>query len=458
MPKSSTKAERSIGKLVAPSTVQLRIPAMRVLATLAVASALCLVGCVDLTEPWKHKVTDAGGNSGGAGGAGIEIGEGGTGSGDIDAAAGGSGGALDGGLAGAGGGFDLGSAGSGGAIDLGAGGTGGTVDAPADIPISGTGGVATGGTTSGTGGKATGGATSGNGGRATGGATSGSGGKATGGATSGTGGKATGGTTSGTGGATTPDAGSDVQPDASLLLNGLVVYYTCEGATGTNTLLDISGKGNDGTLSIGLPPDGGTAPSGLGYEFVASKAGLGNALTFHKAGLGYVRVPAAVFASATDLTIALWVNLTTSQNWPRIFDVGVSPNPYQVGNTPTGTKYLNLVPKNQASNMLFSIATNGFGSEQQLTAANIATSTWTHVAVVLASGVGGTLYVNGTAGTPNASLTLRPTDLGAIDYAFIAKSRFDADPALDGTIDEFRVYNRALPAAEITALYQFTGP
>jgi len=249
-----------------------------------------------------------------------------------------------------------------------------------------------------------------------------------------------------------------VQPDASTLLNGLVVYYTCESATGTNTLPDMSGKSNDGTLSIGLPPDGGTAPSGLGYEFVASKAGLGNALTFHKAGLGYVRVPTAVFTNATDLTIALWVNITTSQNWPRILDVGVSPNPYQVGNTSTGTKYLNLVPKNQASNMLFSITTNGYSNEQQLSATNLSTGVWTHLAVVLASGAGGTLYVNGAAGTPNTALTLRPADLGAIDYAFIAKSRFDADPALDGTVDEFRVYNRALSAAEITALYQFTGP
>jgi len=70
----------------------------------------------------------------------------------------------------------------------------------------------------------------------------------------------------------------------------------------------------------------------------------------------------------------------------------------------------------------------------------------------------GTLYVNGAAGTPNTALTLRPVDLGTIDYAFIAKSRFDVDPPFDGMIDEFRVYNRALSAAEVLALYNFTGP
>jgi len=461
--KSLSSARRE--KSTAPSTIRGRVSAVRLLA--AVTAASCLVGCVDLTEPWNQKATPTG-TGGPGGGAGIEVGEGGTGGGDLDAAMGGSGGAIGSGLAGAGGGIDLGAGGTGGAIDPGSGGTGGAVDAPADIPIFGTGGGATGGTTNGTGGKATGGTTSGTGGKATGGtaggaggkATGGAGGKATGGATGGTGGKATGGTTSGTGGAgtggaTSPDAGLDAQPDASTLLNGLAVYYTFESATGTD-LPDISGMGNTGTLSIGLPPDGGTAPSGPGYEFVAGK--VGNGLTFHKAGLGYVRVPTAVFANATDLTLAVWVNTTTSQNWARILDVGVTPNPYQLGNTATVTKYLNLVPKNDVSNMLFSITTNGYGSEQKLSAANLSTDVWTHLAVVLASGAGGTLYVNGAAGTPNAALTLRPTDLGAIDYAFIAKSRFDADPALDGTIDEFRVYNRALSAAEITALYQFAGP
>jgi hypothetical protein len=120
-----------------------------------------------------------------------------------------------------------------------------------------------------------------------------------------------------------------------------------------------------------------------------------------------------------------------------------------------------MVPKGlgtTVNNMLFSISTNGYNNEQTLSAPSLSTSTWTHLAVVLASGAGGTLYVNGVAGTPNASLTLRPTDLGTIDYAFIAKSRFDADPPFDGIVDEFRVYSRALSAAEVLALYSFTGP
>jgi hypothetical protein len=69
----------------------------------------------------------------------------------------------------------------------------------------------------------------------------------------------------------------------------------------------------------------------------------------------------------------------------------------------------------------------------------------------------GTLYVDGAVANANTGLSLRAADLGAIDYAFIAKSRFDADPPFDGIVDEFRVYDRALSATEVQALYQFTG-
>jgi hypothetical protein len=79
--------------------------------------------------------------------------------------------------------------------------------------------------------------------------------------------------------------------------------------------------------------------------------------------------------------------------------------------------------------------------------------------VVLPSGGGAKLYLNGKETASNGSLTLRPADLGTIDYAFIGKSRFDADPPFDGIVDAFRVYRRALSAAEVMDLYnEVPGP
>ncbi len=422
------------------------MPAPRVGKSAAPAVAIvCLfAGCVDLQPPWE-KVTA----NGGAGG---DAGTGGAPAIDGPVAAGGSyeagmGGGIDlgsGGLGGAGGNVD---APLGGTIEVGRGGAGGgTGGAGIDLPISGTGGTVVpldGGDAplAGSGGGGAGGASR------------------TGGV-SGTGGGTPSGGTTGAGGATVRDAGPDLAPDlpsdatdAPSLLAGLVAYYPCESPSGT-TLTDMSGKGNHGTLRIGAVLDGGTPPSETGYGFVGGKVGTG-ALALFQAGHGYVSLPPAIFANATDITIAFWLNVTTSQSWQRVLDTGVYAN--LPANSRTGTKYLNFVPKNGGSNLLFSITVNGYGNEQTLSAASLPTGTWKHVAVVLAAGAGGRLYVDGVEANANASLALRPLDLGAIDYAFIGKSQFDADPYFDGMIDEIRVYSRALSAADVQALYGFTG-
>ena len=243
----------------------------------------------------------------------------------------------------------------------------------------------------------------------------------------------------------TPDLTPDTSPDTSTLLSGLLAYYKCESASGT-TLPDSSGNS---------PPNNGTLAA-AGYTFATGK--VGNALTLAKASSAYVSLPVAMFAKATDITIATWVNVTTSQNWERIFDVGV--NAKLAANTSTGTKYMNLVPKNDNTtnpSLAFAISKDGYGSEQVLTSTALSTGTWKHVAVVLSSGQG-SIYVDGALAAGPSAVSLRPSDLGTIDYAYLGKSQFTADPYFDGQLDEVRVYGRALSAAEIKALYQFAGP
>jgi len=257
-----------------------------------------------------------------------------------------------------------------------------------------------------------------------------------------------------------PDAPPDLavdSVDAISLPIGLVAYYPCESANGV-VLPDQSGNGNDATLSVGSPPAGGSAPSGAGYRFEAGK--VGNALTLLKAGYGYVSMPPSIFNGADAVTIAFWIKVNTEQSWQRVFDVGINAHldsaPY------TGGKYFFLTTQNAASQIEIAITTNGFSTAQFLyTKSIVQADGWRHVAVTI-DGSQGVVYVNGPGitgtKTTNNTLTLRPIDLGTMDYAYFGKSPWTVDPYFDGQFDEIRVYRRALSAAEVQTLAQLTGP
>ena len=66
---------------------------------------------------------------------------------------------------------------------------------------------------------------------------------------------------------------------------------------------------------------------------------------------------------------------------------------------------------------------------------------------------GGRLYLNGVQVGTNTAMPMVPEDLGATPNDWIGRSEFSSNPYLDGAIDEFRIYNRALSAAEIVALF-----
>ena len=64
--------------------------------------------------------------------------------------------------------------------------------------------------------------------------------------------------------------------------------------------------------------------------------------------------------------------------------------------------------------------------------------------------------MNGAAVDTNTSMTLNPASLGATTQNYIGKSQWP-DPYLNGTVDEFQVYGRALGAAEVQSLLTSAG-
>jgi hypothetical protein len=141
-----------------------------------------------------------------------------------------------------------------------------------------------------------------------------------------------------------------------------------------------------------------------------------------------------------DFTIACWVKLTSNAMWSRIFDFGSG----------TATNMF-LTPQSSSGKIRYAIRYNGSAEQQINGTAAIPVGSWQHVAVTW-TGNDGTLYVNGVQVGRNTSMTINPSMMGSTTANWIGRSQYN-DPYLAGLVDEFRIYNRALSASEITQLY-----
>jgi hypothetical protein len=213
----------------------------------------------------------------------------------------------------------------------------------------------------------------------------------------------------------------------------MLAYYPFDQTSGP-TITDASGNGHNGTAQ-------GTAAFAAGQ--------IGNALNLNNgsSGSNYVSLPANLLQNVTDVTITAWVWVRTDLSWARIFDFGSSTTKYMFLTSHAAVGGVNAVR--------FAITTggNGAGVEQDLTGTTpLPVGTWTHVAVVLQGTSNGTLYVNGAVVASSTSIPLRPSALGAMPNDWIGHSEF-ADPNFDGLIDDFRIYARALTAADVQTIY-----
>jgi hypothetical protein len=222
------------------------------------------------------------------------------------------------------------------------------------------------------------------------------------------------------------DVGVDAA-DGGSIVAGLVAYYPFDETSGT-TSVDASGNGHTATML------GATFSSGL----------LGNAATMNGTNQ-YVSLPTGIVSGLTSFSIATWVRLTTSPPYTFPFDFGTGT-----------TAYMFLTPNSTAGTLRFGITTSGNANEQVINALALATGNWQHVCITLTFGASNStsvLYVNGGQVGQNAATTLTPNSLGNTTQNWIGRSEFPADPYLNGQIDNFRIYSRALSALEVQQLF-----
>ena len=314
----------------------------------------------------------------------------------------------------------------------------------------GTGGMGAGGT--GTGGtRLGGGGTSGMGTGGTRLGSGGSGGMGTGGTRLGSGGTSGGG---GTGGGVGMDGGGGTGPEPDLVL-----WYKFDESSG-NTAADSAMLGGTArNANLEMVGAGGSATFSTARQVGTHAVTLTPATNSPVTNGGYITVPALQPLAPSALTIAVWVNLAANpvtQNWERIFDFGNGPN---------SNNFLYLVARagSPATNPVqFVISTKGHSavSGQVISSPSaLPPNTWHHIAIVLAAGstYTGTMYIDGTAVATNTAMTLHASDVGSTNNNYLGRSQFNGaasgDPLFNGSLDDFRVYRRALSQQEIADLF-----
>jgi hypothetical protein len=219
-------------------------------------------------------------------------------------------------------------------------------------------------------------------------------------------------------------------------LTGLVGWWNLDEGSGTSAA-DSSGNGNTGTLN--------------GGPTWTTSGKINGALTFNGT-TQYVDVPdAASLQLAASFTVSAWVKLSAL---PAAGNYGAI---LQKDNTSGSTNYVLAIDNGSinTSSMGWTFDYNSTGTSDDRYATYLTTpntGVWYHVAAVYDSvAQTETLYLNGVQVATNSVAGLPPEHDGGNDLSL--GSRGAGSEFFPGTIDDARVYNRALGAGEIAHIY-----
>ena len=221
-------------------------------------------------------------------------------------------------------------------------------------------------------------------------------------------------------------------PQTNKFTNGLVGYWSFDGPSinwGTGQVTDLSGSSNTGQLismSTSTSPVAGIAGQGLKFDGSNSYLLLGD-------------------IDATEgiqgLTVSAWIYRTKENAYQGIVGKYSSDNNwllYISGNTVGKENKPNFLIDANVTNHTDDVANTG----------KIILNTWHHIVGVY-NGAQVMIYQDGVlrrsvANTGNIDVNTDTVQIG----------RYSASNYFNGSIDELRVYNRALSAGEIQYLYR----
>lgn len=173
----------------------------------------------------------------------------------------------------------------------------------------------------------------------------------------------------------------------------------------------------------------------------------------------YATLPGTVLQGLTNMTIEFWVSAGTAATadagvWSRVYDFGNSVNG-------SGQNYAIFSPHDGSGTSRGTIRI-GSGNEYVATHYSALDDGLPHHVVMVYDAVGGWIeyYIDGAlagGGTTGRAAEPLPLSIIQTNNMFLGRSQFSGDAYLLGSIDEFRIWNRALSGAEAMANQQ-SGP
>jgi len=237
-------------------------------------------------------------------------------------------------------------------------------------------------------------------------------------------------------------------PDAFVDLSPILRYDFEESST---VVADTSGRHKDGTLSdVAAWTANGRNGRGLALANPVPPPPPDPILPATQ----FVSLPSGVLTGVSDFTITTWVKVNTISNWVRIYDFGngeaAADNRFM---------FLTLLGYTPGSNSVFDgLHSTSFSAAPPPAETFLGTKTllpvgvWKHITLT-GSGGDRVLYIDGfPAASTSGGATVPPSEMEPLaGSSWLGRSRFP-DPGLNGTLDDFRIYNRVLTTPEIADL------
>ena len=220
-------------------------------------------------------------------------------------------------------------------------------------------------------------------------------------------------------------------------ISGLVAWWKFDDGSGT-TAVDSSGNGYNATLVNGV-------------SWVAGQ--VGDAVSANGVNQ-YVGIPAINLSGTNAITWAAWVNRTYSTNGgDTLFENSTNFN--------SSTTGFGLFPDDGSDCPTSAPMLTGVHGNVGYTLscyAQPSSGVWHHIAVVYDKSQAGSsvisLYIDGALQTPKENLDTATNTNAFGDNSFYLFSRGGASEYAAGEVDDLRLYNVALSAAQIQEIYQ----